>query len=154
MFGVRCSSTSEQANEFNANQMINPDTHALEIQKPCVYVLQHGVDCRTCKSNNVIIDVAAAAAAVFINAKLLHQNHRIQSISLVCGNFFAHTPNRTQTHAPVMTPQKIILSSQNFWDLFYFSLCLLLSFFVAHFSFSRFKMRERNETRFIIISLL
>lgn len=39
-------------------------------------ILQHGIDRLTCKSNDAVIAVVAvaAAAAVFINAKLLHQN--------------------------------------------------------------------------------
>lgn len=94
LVGVRCSSTSEQANEFGMNQMIDSDV-CVRVYVWCIYVLQHGADCRTCKSNNVII-AAADAAAVFINAKLLHQNHQIQSISLVCGNF-SRTLDQTHT---------------------------------------------------------
>lgn len=83
---------------------------------PWVFVLQRGVDCRTCKSNNVIIAVAAAAA-VFINAKLLHQNHQIQSISLVCGNF-------SRTHTPDQTKHKLARTrhdpTENYLKLFKF----------------------------------
>lgn len=115
--------------------------------QPWVYVLQDGVDCRTCKSNNVII---AVAAAVFINAKLLHQNHQTQSISLVCGNFFAHTRSNTDArtrHDP----------TQNYLKLFEFFgfilFVIFLGFFVAHFSFSYFKMREREREMKLVLLL-